>query len=203
VKEATASRRTARDEARNDLLGIENRGTVRGVQSKADCETLSRREDKLFKGALDPIPTVDERRAKAIVEHAGCGNRTERARDADEEVRQLDTSRELQLDRDPDWIPWEIGSRRFTLFVEQPYARETRYSSSEHAWGIEGAQDHARLEITIEDVTGPAVGTHTPLFKPDGSWTHLFGLSHVVSGHQDGFPFTEQGGNEPKALLAE
>jgi len=51
-----------------------------------------------------PIPTVDERGAVAIVEHAGRGNRTEFARDADEEVREVDASRELQLDRDRDRV---------------------------------------------------------------------------------------------------
>src|SRR3954464_5678834 len=87
MKETTARRRTARDEGRNDLLGMENRGSVRGVQGKADGETLFRREDEPFKSAPHPIAALDERRAAAIVKHTGCGNWTECARDADQEIR--------------------------------------------------------------------------------------------------------------------
>ena len=88
------------------------------------------------------------------------------------------------------------------MFVEQPYGCKTRYSSG-HAWGIERGNSHARLEIPIENIVGRTVSTHTPLFNPDGSRTDFFRLSHVVSGHQDGFPLTEQRGNEGEALLAE
>ena len=118
------------------------------------------------------------------------------------EIRQLDASREFQLDRDSDRIPWEITRRRFAVFVEQLHVCETRYSG-EHAGGIERGDGHARLEITVEDIAGRTVRTHTPVFNPDGSRTDLFRLSHVVSGHKDGFPLTEQGGNEGEALLAE
>src|SRR4051794_27063955 len=90
MKEAAACRRTARDEARDDLFGMDNRRAVRGVHRKADSETLFRREHQIFKGALYPIPAVDERRSTAIVKRTGGGNRTKCACDADKEVRQLD-----------------------------------------------------------------------------------------------------------------
>ena len=109
---------------------------------------------------------------------------------------------EFQLHGDRDRIPGEITRRGLAMLIEQLDCCQAR-CSGEHAWWIARGWLHTRLEVTIEDIAGCPVHAHSPLFEPDGARANLLHLSHVVSGHQDGFPLAEQGGDEREALLAE